>query len=157
MSEYSTAKREYKIEACAEALTQILKEYKVEHKKSPTIKKSILFPLLAERVKKNWGKNSHILNGKEIKCPDIKFIRRQQNWQKIRDYPAEEMKTYVTPCPKGIFIGTRADYEIFHGVSVKQINGHSKKVNNRATIINKDGGMAKYIRVQLLLPEHATA
>lgn len=157
MSEVSTAKREYKIEACAEALTQILKEYKSGHKKSPTIKKSVLFPLLAERVKKNWEKNSHVLNGREIKCPDIKFIRVQQNWQKIRDYPAEEMKTYVTPCTRGIFIGTRADYEIFHGVSVKQISGHTKKINNRATIINKNGGAAKYIRVQLLLPEHTGA
>lgn len=157
MSKYSTAKREYKIEACAEALIQVLKEYKAGHKKSPTIKKSILFPLLAERVKKNWEKDSHFLNGKEIKCPDIKFIRVQTNWQKIRDYPAEEMKIYVTPCTKGIYIGAREDYQYFHGVSVKQINGHTKKVNNRATVINKNGGKAKYIRVQLLLPEHTTA
>ena len=107
MSAYTEAKKQYKVEACAEAMLTILKSKTQGGEYLPLTKKSLI-PMIAELVAKEWQKDrhSHVIDGKTIGCPDIKFIKSPPNWGAIRNVCNDALKVNdITWSRNGIKIG----------------------------------------------------
>ena len=155
MSAYTEAKKQYKIEACAEAMLTILKSKTQGGEYLPLTKKSLI-PLIAKRVANEWRKDkySHVIDGKTIGCPDIKFIKSPTNWGAIRNVCNDALKVNdITWSRNGIKIGN----EVEKAKNMKQLEaiskGTSKQYNYQAERSNKHGAKYPYLQVkQLALP-----
>jgi len=155
MSAYTEAKRQYKVEACAEAMLTILNSKTQGGEYLPLTKKSLI-PMIAKRVANEWRKDkySHVINGKTIGCPEIKFIKSQVNWRAIRNTCNDALKINdITWCRDGIKIGSEVD----KANNMKQLEaiskGTTKQYNYQADRSNKHGAKYPYLQVkQLALP-----
>jgi len=155
MSAYTEAKKQYKIEACAEAMLTILKLQEQEREYLPLTKKKLI-PMIAKRVANDWRKDkySHVIDGKTIGCPDIKFIRYQPNWKLIRNACNDALPF------NGItwdWSGTKIGGEPEIAKNMKQLEsiskGTTKQYNYQAERSNKHGAKYPYLQVkQLALP-----
>lgn len=154
MSEYTESKKNYRIEACADSLRDVLKEYK-NGRKYLSVKKHLLLEQTANRVVADWRKDKyfHTVDGKrEIDCPNIDFIRA--NWKSIREYCTQQLNTKVTWSFDGIKIGNVDDYLSNQKHLESLAKGTTKVHNSRADYINHHGGQSQYLQVKLLsLPE----
>ena len=155
MSAYTEAKKQYKIEACAEAMLIILKSKTQDGEYLPLTKKSLI-PMIAKRVANEWRKDkySHVIDGKTISCPDIKFIKSPKNWGGIRNTCNDALKLNgVTWSRDGIKIGNETDI----AKNMKQLEslskGVTKQYNYQADRSNKHGAKYPHLQVkQLALP-----
>ena len=155
MSAYTEAKKQYKIEACAEAMLTILKSKTQNGEYLPLTKKSLI-PMIAKRVASEWRKDkySHVIDGKTISCPEIKFIKSPKNWGEIRNVCNDALKVNdITWSRNGIKIGN----EIEKAKNMKQLEaiskGTSKQYNYQAERSNKRGEKYPMLQVkQLALP-----
>jgi len=155
MSAYTEAKKQYKIEACAEAMLTILKTKTQDGEYLPLTKKSLI-PMIAKRVANEWRKDkySHVIDGKTISCPEIKFIKSPKNWGEIRNVCNDALKVNdITWSRNGIKIGD----EVEKAKNMKQLEsiskGTSKQYNYQAERSNKRGAKYPMLRVkQLALP-----
>ncbi len=155
MSAFTDAKKKYRIETCAEAMLTILKSKTQGGEYLPLTKKSLI-PMIAKRVANEWHKDkySHVIDGKPISCPDIKFIRAPKNWSAIRNTCNDVLKyNGVTWSRDGIKIGGEPEI----AKNMKQLasisKGATKQYNYQANLSNKRGANYPYLQVkQLALP-----
>jgi hypothetical protein len=155
MSAYTEAKKQYKIEACAEAMLTILKSKTQGGEYLPLTKKSLI-PMIAKRVANEWRKDkySHVIDGKTIGCPDNKFIKSPKNWGNIRNACNDVLQfNGITWSRNGIKIGGEAEI----AKNMKQLEsiskGTTKQYNYQADRSNKRGAKYPYLQVkQLALP-----
>ena len=155
MSAYTEAKKQYKVEACAEAMLTILKS-KTQNGEYLPLTKKLLIPMIAKLVAKEWRKDkySHVIDGKTISCPDIKFIKYQPNWKLIRNTCNDALKIEDIVWDRN---GTKIGTEIEKAKNMKQLEaiskGTSKQYNYQAERSNKRGGKYPFLQVkQLALP-----
>lgn len=155
MSEFTEAKRQYRIEACAEAMLTVLQSKTKGGEYLPFTKKSLI-PMIAKRVANEWRKDkySHVIDGKAISCPNDKFIRVQKNWSAIRNTCNDALvSANITWSRDGIKIGGEPDV----AKNMKQLESLSKgatnQYNRQASLSNKRGANYPYLQVkQLALP-----
>ncbi len=155
MSAYTEAKKQYKIEACAEAMLTILKSKTQGGEYLPLTKKSLI-PMIAKRVANEWRKDkySHVIDGKTIDCPTAKFIKSPNNWSEIRNTCNDVLKINdITWSRNGIKIGNEVD----KAMNMKQLEaiskGTTKQYNYQAERSNKHGTNYPFLQVkQLALP-----
>ena len=155
MSAYTEAKKQYKIEVCAEAMLTILKTKTQDGEYLPLTKKSLI-PMIAKRVANEWRKDkySHVIDGKTISCPDIKFIKSPSNWGDIRNTCNDVLKVNdITWSRNGIKIGNETE----KAKNMKQLEsiskGTSRQYNYQAERSNKRGATYPFLQVkQLALP-----
>lgn len=155
MSAYTEAKKQYKIEACAEVMLTILKS-KTHNGEYLPLTKKLLIPMIAKLVAKEWHKDrhSHVIDGKTISCPNIKFIKSPENWGAIRNTCNDVLKINgVTWSRDGIKIGGEPEI----AKNMRQLEsiskGTAKQYNYQAERSNKNGAKYQFLQVkQLSLP-----
>jgi hypothetical protein len=155
MSAYTEAKKQYKIEACAEAMLTILKSKTQDGEYLPLTKKSLI-PMIAKRVASEWRKDkySHVIDGKTIGCPDVKFIKSPPNWRNIRNVSNDALKVNgITWSRAGIKIGSEVDIAKNLSQLESITKGTTRQYNYQAERSNKRGATHPFLQVkQLALP-----
>jgi hypothetical protein len=152
MSEFTNAKRQYRIEACAEAMLTILRAKEQNGEYLPIYKK-YLIPQIAKRVASSWQKDkySHVISGKLIQCPDAKFIKVQKNWRDIRNTCNQVLKdSGIAWVRRGTKIGNEIEIakNLAHLESISK--GTAKQHNFQAELGNKRGVNYPLIQVKQL-------
>jgi hypothetical protein len=159
MSAYTEAKKQYRVEACAEAMLTILKSKTQNGEYLPLVKRSLI-PIIVKRVANEWRKDkySHVINGKVISCPDIKFIKSPKNWSEIRN-TCNNVLQYegVTWSRDGIKIGSEPEIAKNMHQLESISKGTTKQYNYQAERSNKRGASYPYLQVKQLALPSATA